>query len=224
MPPNPPALLAPLALDSRFCARSLRLRARTSFPVNFRKLRAPSQNHKLKTCKLADVDSDSPLFVDALGDQGRKRAAQSEAACGIRHDYKVKFKFEPAAVYRIEENLTHCPLGERCLLSNASCDRARLANYYARPLTSYNSRDLCLRKTPLLKARRTFKQGSLRLSDSDLVCHNSKPRHQNFLSLLPAYLCRHVYSRDSVSVRKAPLLKVGGTFEQGSIQAVSASV
>ncbi|KAI8509394.1 hypothetical protein Bbelb_132420 [Branchiostoma belcheri] len=70
MPPDPPTLLAPLALDSRFCARSLRLRARTSFPVNFRKLRAPSQNPKLKTCKLADVDSDSPLFVDALGDQG----------------------------------------------------------------------------------------------------------------------------------------------------------
>ncbi|KAI8500945.1 hypothetical protein Bbelb_210400 [Branchiostoma belcheri] len=71
MPPDPPTLLAPLALDSRFCARSLRLRARTSFPVNFRKLRAPFQNPKLKTCKLADVDSDSPLFVDALGDQGR---------------------------------------------------------------------------------------------------------------------------------------------------------
>ncbi|KAI8492668.1 hypothetical protein Bbelb_297090 [Branchiostoma belcheri] len=75
MPPDPPTLLAPLALDSRFCARSLRLRARTSFPVNFRKLRAPSQNPKLKTCKLADVDSDSPLFVDALGDQGRNDIA-----------------------------------------------------------------------------------------------------------------------------------------------------
>ncbi|KAI8519862.1 hypothetical protein Bbelb_031190 [Branchiostoma belcheri] len=32
----------------------------------------PSQNPlgRLKKCKLADVDSDSPLFVDALGDQG----------------------------------------------------------------------------------------------------------------------------------------------------------
>ncbi|KAI8522031.1 hypothetical protein Bbelb_017850 [Branchiostoma belcheri] len=37
----------------------------------------PSQNPsvklgRLKKCKLAEVDSDTPVFVDALGDQGRK--------------------------------------------------------------------------------------------------------------------------------------------------------
>ncbi|KAI8480506.1 hypothetical protein Bbelb_417420 [Branchiostoma belcheri] len=64
MPPDPPTLLAPLALDSRFCAR---LRAPSALP---------SQNPlvklgRLKKCKQADVDSDTPVFVDALGDQGR---------------------------------------------------------------------------------------------------------------------------------------------------------
>ncbi|KAI8520648.1 hypothetical protein Bbelb_004020 [Branchiostoma belcheri] len=64
MPPDPPTLLAPLALHSRFCAR---LRAPSALP---------SQNPsvklgRLKKCKLGNVDSDSPLFVDTLGDQGR---------------------------------------------------------------------------------------------------------------------------------------------------------
>ncbi|KAI8499844.1 hypothetical protein Bbelb_221610 [Branchiostoma belcheri] len=40
--------------------------------MDFKITTLPSQNPlgRLKKCKLADVDSDSPLFVDALGDQG----------------------------------------------------------------------------------------------------------------------------------------------------------
>ncbi|KAI8482816.1 Crystallin, lambda 1 [Branchiostoma belcheri] len=53
----------------------------TLYLFNGRRLRAPSalpsQNPsvklgRLKKCKLADVDSDTPVFVDALGDQGRR--------------------------------------------------------------------------------------------------------------------------------------------------------
>ncbi|KAI8502109.1 hypothetical protein Bbelb_205210 [Branchiostoma belcheri] len=91
MPTPPPTLLAPLALDSRFCARSLRPcfgSSQHQFSVNYQKLRAPSalpaQNPSVKLGEwkkgklgraLADVDSDSPLFVDALEDQGRRSSA-----------------------------------------------------------------------------------------------------------------------------------------------------
>ncbi|KAI8514843.1 hypothetical protein Bbelb_074340 [Branchiostoma belcheri] len=42
----------------------------------------PSQNPlgRLKKCKLAEVDSDSPLFVDALGDQGMWGTQEEESS------------------------------------------------------------------------------------------------------------------------------------------------
>ncbi|KAI8504589.1 hypothetical protein Bbelb_177070 [Branchiostoma belcheri] len=64
MPPDPSTLLAPLALDSRFCAR---LRAPLALPSQNPSLKLG----RLKKCKLAEVNSDTPVFVDALGDQGR---------------------------------------------------------------------------------------------------------------------------------------------------------
>ncbi|KAI8497695.1 hypothetical protein Bbelb_243470 [Branchiostoma belcheri] len=54
------------------------------WPQHPGRLRAPSQNPKLKTCKLADVDSDSPLFVDALGDQGRTPPCRPSLICAKR--------------------------------------------------------------------------------------------------------------------------------------------
>ncbi|KAI8514984.1 hypothetical protein Bbelb_075750 [Branchiostoma belcheri] len=47
---------------------------------------------------LADVDSDSPLFVDALGDQGRRRVCAQQRR-GMRHMYRARkySGFEPGA-------------------------------------------------------------------------------------------------------------------------------
>ncbi|KAI8507307.1 hypothetical protein Bbelb_146870 [Branchiostoma belcheri] len=70
MPPDPPTLLAPLALDSRFCAR-LRAPSNRRSPLKIYRIKL-GERKKVKLGRaLADVDSDCPLFVDALGDQGR---------------------------------------------------------------------------------------------------------------------------------------------------------
>ncbi|KAI8515646.1 hypothetical protein Bbelb_064590 [Branchiostoma belcheri] len=65
MPPDPPSLLAPLALDSRFCAR-LRAPSALHSQNPSVKLAPWADGKKVKLGRaLADVDSDSPLFVDA---------------------------------------------------------------------------------------------------------------------------------------------------------------